>query len=415
MTVWASPWYFLLLIPLVAVLAWRFFRDHKKRPTMIFSQVSYLKIVGEPLRAKFKWLPNALKAIGIALAILALARPQRADTKIKRNAEGIDIMIVWDISDSMLIEDMPPDENRMDSAKHTIQRFVKGRVSDRIGLIVFAGESYTRVPLTLDYPLLQKSAEGVGTSHNMKMGTAIGVALANAVARLKDSTARSRVIIFLTDGENNTGSIDPETAIDIAKGYGIRVYSIGIGKDGEAQLPVILEDAFGRQVKRYRPIHSDINEDLLRKMAGDTGGRYWRATDGNILEGVFQEINRLEKSRVEINQYTRYAELFPPYLQWSVLIYFSDCSWHIRFSGGRRDVSFRQRGRVSAPRTGGTVVCIRFLALESSARSPRPCLRSRTPGVFGAVDLLVQTKSENHPAVFGFGHHDCRFGASAVG
>ncbi len=217
-------------------------RSPAKRPAIvIFSQVGYIKQIHEPLRAKFRWLPAVLQAIGVAMAIFALARPQRADTKIKRSAEGIDIMIVWDISDSMLIEDMPPDENRMESAKHTIERFVKGRVSDRIGLIVFAGESYTRVPLTLDYPLLLKSADAVGTSHNMKMGTAIGVALANAVARLKDSTARSRVIIFLTDGENNTGSIDPETAIDIAKGYGIRTYSIGIGKDGEAQLPVILE------------------------------------------------------------------------------------------------------------------------------------------------------------------------------
>lgn len=322
MITWASPSYFLLLIPLVAILIWRYLQDRKKRPTVIFSRVGYMKKVGEPWRAKLRWVPNALKTLGLVLAIVALARPQRADTKIKRNAEGIDIMIVWDISDSMLIEDMPPDENRMESAKHTIERFIKGRVSDRIGLIVFAGESYTRVPLTLDYPLLLKSVSAVGTSHNMKMGTAIGVALANAVARLKDSTAKSRVIVFLTDGENNTGSIDPETAIEIAKGYGIRTYSIGLGKDGEAQLPVILEDAFGRQIKRYRPIHSDINEDLLRKMASETGGRYWRATDGLKLENVFQEINRLEKSKVEVNQYTKYAELFPPYLQWSMLIYF---------------------------------------------------------------------------------------------
>lgn len=322
MITWASPLYFLLFIPLIAVTVWRIFQDRKKRATVLFSRVGYLKNVKEPIRSRFHWLPAALKTLGLALAIVALARPQKADTKIKRNAEGIDIMIVWDISDSMLIEDMPPDENRMESAKHTIERFIKGRVSDRIGLIVFAGESYTRVPLTLDYPLLLKSAAAVGTSHNMKMGTAIGVALANAVARLKDSTARSRVIVFLTDGENNTGSIDPDTAIEIAKGYGIRTYSIGIGKDGEAQLPVILEDAFGRQIKRYRPIHSDINEDLLRKMASETGGQYWRATDGLKLENVFQEINRLEKSKVEVNQFTKYAELFPPYLFWSVIFYF---------------------------------------------------------------------------------------------
>lgn len=322
MTVWASPIYFLLLVPVLAYLAWYFLKLQKKRPTILFSQAEWLKKVKEPLRSKFKWLPLVIQSFALILAILALARPQRADTKIKRNAEGIDIMIVWDISDSMLIEDMPPDDNRMESAKHTIIRFIKGRVSDRIGLIVFAGESYTRVPLTLDYPLLIKSAEGVEPSKNMKMGTAIGVGLANAVARLKESTAKTRVIVFLTDGENNTGSIDPESAIDIAKGYGIRIYSIGIGKDGESQLPQVFEDAFGRKVKRYRPIHSSINEELLKKMASETGGQFWRATNGDILEGVFQEINRLEKSKVEVNQYTKYAELFPPYLQWAVILYF---------------------------------------------------------------------------------------------
>src|SRR5262249_32216463 len=153
----------------------------------------------------------------------AIARPQRADTKLKRDVEGIDIVIVQDISDSMLIEDMQP-ENRMVSTKKTIKEFIEGRASDRIGLIVFSGEAYTRVPLTLDYPLLLKSLAEVTTSRNIKMGTAIGVGLATGVARLKESTAKSRVIVLLTDGENNSGTIDPDTAIEIAKGYGIRVY-----------------------------------------------------------------------------------------------------------------------------------------------------------------------------------------------
>src|SRR5262249_38293610 len=138
MIVWASPGYFFLLIPLVAVLVWRFFRQRKRRSTVLFSQVGYFKQMGGPLRGKLRWIPVALQSLALIVGIFALARPQRADTKIRRNAEGIDIMIVWDISDSMLIEDMPPDENRMDSAKQTIKRFIKGRVSDRIGLIVFA-------------------------------------------------------------------------------------------------------------------------------------------------------------------------------------------------------------------------------------------------------------------------------------
>jgi Ca-activated chloride channel homolog len=161
----------------------------------------------------------------------------------------------------------------------------------------------------------------VETAHNMKMGTAIGVALANGVARIKDSTAKSRVIILMTDGENNTGTIDPETALEIAKGYGIKIYSIGVGRDGDSQLPVMVEDVFGRKVKRYRPIHSSVNEELLTKMAKDTGGKFWRATNGEALRSVFREINQLEKTNIETSQLTRYAELFPPYLKWAVIFY----------------------------------------------------------------------------------------------
>ncbi len=266
------------------------------------------------------WLPTAVKIAALVLAIVALARPQKADTKIKRNVEGIDIMIVFDISDSMLIEDMEP-ENRLVSAKQTVANFVKGRVSDRIGLVVFAGESYTRVPMTLDYPLLLKSVAEIEPARNIKMGTAIGVALANGVARIKDSTAKSRVVILMTDGENNSGTIDPETALEIAKGYGIKIYSIGIGRDGDAQLPVMVEDVFGRKVKRYRPIHSAVNETLLTKMADETGGKFWRATTGDALQQVFKSINTLEKTNIETSQFTRYAELFPPYLHWAVILY----------------------------------------------------------------------------------------------
>lgn len=321
MSTWATPSAFLLFIPLALFLGWMLWRSRKKRPTLLFSGIKPFKSVPRPVRSRLWWFSAVLQALGIALAILALARPQRADTKVKRNVEGIDIMIAFDISDSMLIEDMSNGKNRLETAKGVIEKFIKGRVSDRIGLVVFSGESYTRVPLTLDYPLLLKSVAGVQTSQNIKMGTAIGVALANAVARLKDSTAKSRVVIFLTDGENNTGTIDPETALEIAKGYGIKIYSIGVGKDGEAKLPVIVEDAFGRQIKRYRPIHSSINEKLLSRFADETGGKFWRATNGKALQQVFNDIDHLEKTKIEVNQYTKYAELFPPYLRWAILIY----------------------------------------------------------------------------------------------
>ncbi|MBX3023180.1 MAG: VWA domain-containing protein [Bdellovibrionales bacterium] len=320
MTVWASPWAFALLLPVLAAVAWIWYARRRRTATLQFSHIAGFLKSHRGYRAQLSWLPTVVKVVALALAVVALARPQKADTKVKRNVEGIDIVIVFDISDSMLIEDMEP-ENRMESAKQTMANFIKGRVSDRIGLVVFAGESYTRVPLTLDYPLLLRNLAEVEPARNIKMGTAIGVGLANGVARMKDSTAKSRVVILMTDGENNSGTIDPDTAIEIARGYGIKVYSIGMGRDGDAQLPVVVEDVFGRKVKRYRPIHSSVNDALLTKMAETTGGKYWRAITGNALREAFAEIDRLEKTKIETSQFTRYAEMFPPYLRWAVLLY----------------------------------------------------------------------------------------------
>lgn len=315
---WASPWAFWLFVPLVAALVWKYFQRRKQRPSVQFSSVALLRDSGKTLRSRLVVVPSILKVAGLVLVIVALARPQRADTKIKRNVEGIDIVISLDISDSMLIEDMKP-ENRLEAAKVIIRDFIKNRVSDRIGLVVFSGESYTRVPLTLDYPLLLENLAAVQTSRNIKMGTAIGVSLANSVSRLKESTAKSRVVIFLTDGENNSGTIDPITALDIAKGFGIKIYSIGVGRDGQAQLPIYLDDGRGGKIKRYRPIHSKINEELLGRMANETGGRSYRALDSQALINVFREIDGLEKTKIEVNQFTRYAELYPSYLKWGLV------------------------------------------------------------------------------------------------
>lgn len=317
---WATPYAFLLLFLLAVVVIWVFYNRRKRRPSLQFSNLTIFERMPQSLRAKLVIVPYVLKLLALAVTVFALARPQRADTKIKRNVEGIDIMVVLDISDSMLIEDMLP-ENRLESSKQTISEFIKGRVSDRIGLVVFSGESYTRVPLTLDYPLLLQSVKDVQVSRNIKMGTAIGVALANGVARLRESVAKSRVVILLTDGENNSGTIDPETALDIAKGYGIRIYTIGAGKDGQAQLPILLQDANGQTVKRYRPIHSKVNDELLGRMAEQTGGKYWRAETTDALKGVFNAINDLEKTKIETSSYTKYAELFPPFVEWAMLLY----------------------------------------------------------------------------------------------
>lgn len=315
---WATPFAFLLFVPLVALAAWMIYRAKMSRPTLQFSSVEFAKTLKPSLRVRLRWFPAALLFASAACAIVALARPQQADTKVRKNVEGIDIMLTLDISDSMLIEDMPPYENRIEAAKKILTEFVNSRSNDRIGLVVFMGEAFTRVPLTQDHGLLLKSISELKPSRNIKMGTAIGSALATAAGRMRESTAKTRIIVFATDGESNSGTIDPDTALDIAKGYGLKIYSIGIGQDGDAQLPIESIDAFGRKVKRYQPIHSSVNDELLGRMASSTGGKYQRATDGNALRRVFKDIDSLEKTKIDVSQYTKYAELFMPWVKAAV-------------------------------------------------------------------------------------------------
>jgi Ca-activated chloride channel homolog len=309
----------LLLIPLtIALVAYFYFVRRRVRPSVIFSQghaVAKLKSLG---RVRFLYLPLALKVVGVCLLIAALARPQVATTKIKKDVEGIDILLVLDISDSMLIEDMQP-ENRLVAAKQMMKQFIEARISDRLGLVVFSGEAFTRVPLTLDYKLLLQSLSEVQTTRNIKLGTAIGVALASGTSRLKDSKAKSRVMVFMTDGENNSGTIDPETALEVAKEYGVKIYTIGIGRDGQAQLPVYIEDGRGNRIKQYRPMHSQVNEALLSKFADETGGKFWRATTGDGLGEIFRSIDSLEKTKIDVNQVTKLDEKFMTYLSWGLL------------------------------------------------------------------------------------------------
>ncbi len=317
-----NPYYFFLFVPLALIIGWKLLNRGSGRPALQYSQVKDMKRVPRGARVYLRHLPSVLLVGALSLMIVALARPQLSDTKTKRNVEGIDIVFVLDISDSMLIEDMQP-QNRMESAKKTIEDFVRGRGSDRMGLVVFSGESYTRVPLTMDYEILLKQIQTIEPqSRDIKMGTAIGVGLTNGINRLKESTAKSRVVILLTDGENNSGTIDPLTALEIAKGYKIRIYTIGVGIDGEAQLPVIQEDSLGNKYKRYQPIHSKVNDDLLTQLASETGGKYYRASTTNALAGVFKDINSLEKSKIEVNQFTRYTEDFQKYVFAALWLYF---------------------------------------------------------------------------------------------
>jgi Ca-activated chloride channel family protein len=311
-----------LIVLIVLGTAVALFYRRKKTPTLQFSSVELLKSVTPTLRSRLLNLPTVLKALALILAVIALARPQEMNTRIKKNIEGIDIVICLDISDSMLIEDMKP-LNRLEAAKETIKSFIEGRTSDRIGLVIFAGESFTVVPPTLDYQLILQRAAEITTAHeaHIKDGTALGVALANAAGRLKDSQAKSRVVIFMTDGENNSGTIDPETGLEIAKGYGIKIYSIGIGKDGTTRIPIYMRDAFGQKIKTYQPFESTVNEDLLSRMAKDTGGKYYRASKENSLVGVFKDIDAMEKTKIDINKFTNYTEKFPPYLMAAIILY----------------------------------------------------------------------------------------------
>lgn len=319
---WHDPVAFLLILLLVVVLALRWWARRQKTPTLQMGSLQALKGLRPSFRTRLIHLPIFLQSLAVICLIIGLARPREADTKVRRNVEGIDIVIALDVSDSMLIEDMKP-LNRMEAAKEVIRKFVEGRASDRIGIVIFAGESFTLVPPTLDYPLLLSRIGEITTAQEarIKDGTAIGVALANAAGRLKDSTAKSRVIIFLTDGENNSGTIDPETALEIAKGYGLKIYSIGLGRDGPTRIPIYQKDVFGQRVKSYQPFESSVNESLLGKMAKDTGGVYFRATKEDALAGVFNDIDRLEKTKVEVNRYTRYRELFPFWVWTGLLLY----------------------------------------------------------------------------------------------
>ncbi len=332
---WKDPQYIWLLIPLLAAMAWTFLRYKEKNSSFKFSTVAVLKTGTKSLKVLLNQLPFFLKVASLVFIIVALCRPQKADTKIKTNVEGIDIVIALDISDSMLIEDMKP-LNRLEAAKDRIQEFVKNRTTDKIGIVIFAGEAFTLVPPTLDYDLILSRIAEITTAQDarIKEGTAIGVGLANAVSRLKDSQAKTRVIVFMTDGENNSGTIDPETGLELAKGYGMKIYSIGIGKDGPTRIPIYVKDFMGNKVKTYQPFESTVNEDLLGKMASETGGRYYRASKEDSLVGIFDEINKLEKTKTDVNKYTKYTELFPFYLVIAIILYLA--SWLLQSTWLRR-------------------------------------------------------------------------------
>lgn len=299
----ANPGFLYLLLLLIPLTVWYVLRHNVQKPSIRVSETERLRQMdGVSWRLKLRHSIFVLRAIALALLVVVLARPQSTNHERNVTSEGIDIMIALDISSSMMARDFNP--NRLEKAKEEAGTFINGRPTDRIGLVVFSSESFTQCPLTTDHIKLVNLFNDI-KSGMIEDGTAIGLGLATAVSRLKDSDSKSKVIILLTDGENNAGSIAPMTAAEIAKTFGVRVYTIGVGTIGRASMP--FQTPFGIQ---YQDIEVKIDEGLLKEIASMTGGKYFRATDGKKLNEIYQEIDRLEKSKVEVNEYAKRQDQF---------------------------------------------------------------------------------------------------------
>lgn len=301
----ANPEFFWLLVLIPLYLVYYVLSYKKQYPEIRISNLEAAYSLKKSFKEYLIHLPLFFRLCTIALVIAILARPQTVLSKEKISSEGIDITLAIDISSSMLAEDFKP--NRLEAAKQVAQDFIDGRPNDRIGLVVFAGESFTQCPITTDHKVVKAALNNL-ESGMVEDGTAIGMGLATAIDRLKDSKSKSKVVILMTDGVNNQGIIDPRTAADIAKSLGIRVYTVGVGTKGMAPYPFV--DPFGR--KRYQQTEVEIDEELLEYIANHTGVEYFRATDNNKLEDIFKKIDKLEKTRIEVSSFRRYTEKFLP-------------------------------------------------------------------------------------------------------
>lgn len=298
--VFAHPYLLYLLLAIPLLVAWYIFRQRDPNASIQLSSLKGFSGVTPSPRVYLRHLPFALRMGAVAFTIVVLARPQSLNTWKNVETEGIDIVLALDISTSMLARDFKPD--RIEAAKNIGIQFVSGRKTDRMGLVVFAGESFTLCPLTTDHVSVVNLFKDVQTGL-IEDGTAIGSGLATAVSRLKDSDALSRVIILLTDGVNNKGEIAPITAAEIAKTYGVRVYTVGVGTQGEAPYPV--QTPFG---VRYQNMKVEIDEALLKQIAEMTGGKYFRAEDNKALSTVYDEIDKMERIKIEVTEHSKKQE-----------------------------------------------------------------------------------------------------------
>ncbi len=309
-----NPDFFYLLLLAVPMAAWYIFRQKRNTASIQISSAASLFKAPKTLKHYTRHLAFLLRILAFAMFVTVLARPQSSSNWENVTTEGIDIVISLDISSSMLARDFSPD--RLEAAKNVAMEFISGREYDRMGLVVFAGEAFTQCPLTTDRTVLLNLFKDI-ESGMIQDGTAIGNGLATAVARLKESDAISRVVILLTDGENNSGEIAPVTAAEIAKTFGIRVYTVGVGTVGTAPFPV--QTPYGVQL---RDMEVKIDEKTLQDIASITGGKYFRATSNTKLAEIYREIDQLEKSKIEVREFSRKSEEFLPFAVAGILLLF---------------------------------------------------------------------------------------------
>ena len=309
--VFANPTYLYLLLLLIPMIGWYIYKLRKSQASLQVSSTEAFEVAGAvSWKVYLRHVPFVLRTLAIALLIVVLARPQSTDSWQNSTTEGIDIVMAMDISTSMLAEDLKP--NRLEAAKDVAASFINGRQNDNIGLVVFAAESFTQCPLTIDHGVQLNLFKDIQPGI-IQDGTAIGLGLANAVSRIKDSQAKSKVIILLTDGVNNTGEIAPVTAAEIAKTFGIRVYTIGVGTQGEAPYPI--PTAFGIQ---YQNVPVEIDEQVLKQIASTTGGQYFRATDNASLKEIYSEIDQMEKTKISVQEFSKKQE---EYKNWALIVF----------------------------------------------------------------------------------------------
>lgn len=307
----AEPWAFTLFALLPLLLLW-WWHSSRRGGGVRYSDLGIAKEAPDTLRVRIAWLPRALRFFALALAILALARPQAGTQKTDVTTEGVDVVLILDRSGSMMAMDFEP--NRLGKAKEVMGAFVEGRPHDRLGLVAFAEASYTACPLTLDQSALLTVLERMDFAPPGESGTAIGLGLASAVNRLMESPAKSRVAVLVTDGVNNSGAIDPLTATDLAVQEGITVYTIGVGTEGYAPIPRVdrrgrpIRDRLGRMMTAAMPV--EIDEATLQEVAERTGGKYYRATESTDLERIFQEIDQLEKTEITSTVWVAWQDRF---------------------------------------------------------------------------------------------------------